>query len=67
MRMGDDLDVAEGSETEMEGWDQVVVENCDAHNDLRVGNINGVREVSRTIERDGESDVDLDMLVAVWF
>lgn len=57
------LSVLNESESEMEGWDMVAVDNCEDYRDFRAGTNGG----SWTIEDDEESDVDLDMLVAVWF
>ncbi|KAJ8069927.1 hypothetical protein OCU04_000336 [Sclerotinia nivalis] len=63
----DGLTLAEESESDMEGWDRVAVDSREGFSNSRVGT-NETKGGSRTIGEEEEgSDVDLDMLVAVWF
>lgn len=56
-----------GEESDMEGWDRVVVGNDEGNDEFRGGDNNEINRGSWSVEEKEDSDVDLDMLVAVWF
>lgn len=64
LRVGDDPRTVDGIESDLEGWDEVAVDNSGDSRNFKV-DINGRNSVVENNEK--ETDVDLDMLVAVWF